>query len=72
MARSSPPGLCNVNNLAGNLFTKGPAHIPPTGGETYCQEGSYVVAVVSLLVQLNPQPRMYLDHEENRTDESPG
>jgi len=28
MARSSPPGLCNVNNLAGNLFPKGPAHIP--------------------------------------------
>jgi len=30
MARSSPPGLFNVNNLAGNLFLKKPAHIPPT------------------------------------------
>jgi len=30
MARSSPPGLCNVNNLAGNLFLKTPAHIPPS------------------------------------------
>jgi len=30
MARSSPPGLCNVNNLAGNLSLKRPAHIPPS------------------------------------------
>ena len=30
MARSSPPGLCNVNILAGNLFLKRPAHIPPS------------------------------------------
>jgi len=30
LARSSPPGLCNVNNLAVNLFLKRPAHIPPT------------------------------------------
>jgi len=33
MAWSSSPGLglCNVNNLAGNLFAKGPAHIPEGG-----------------------------------------
>jgi len=24
------PGICDVNNLAGNLFLKRPAHIPPT------------------------------------------
>jgi len=30
MARSSPPGLCNVNNLAGNLFPERSAHIPPS------------------------------------------
>ena len=30
IARSIPPGLCNVNNLAGNLFLKRPAHIPPS------------------------------------------
>ena len=28
--RGSPPGLCNVNNLAGNLFPERSAHIPPT------------------------------------------
>ena len=28
--RSSPPGLCNVNNLAGKLFPEKSAHIPPT------------------------------------------
>jgi len=26
--RSSPPGLCNVNNLAGKLFPEKSAHIP--------------------------------------------
>jgi len=33
MAWSSSPGLglCNVNNLAGNLFAKGPAHVPEGG-----------------------------------------
>ena len=30
MDRSSPPGLCNVNNLAGNLFPERSAHIPPS------------------------------------------
>jgi len=30
MARSSPPGLCDVNKLAGNLFPERSAHIPPT------------------------------------------
>jgi len=30
MARSSPQGLCNVNKMAGILFLKTPAHIPPT------------------------------------------
>jgi len=28
--RSSPPGLCNVNNLAGNVFPERSAHIPPS------------------------------------------
>ena len=29
-SRSSPPGLCNVNNLAGNFFLERSAHIPPS------------------------------------------
>jgi len=28
--RSSPQGLCNVNNLAGNLFPERSARIPPS------------------------------------------
>jgi len=39
MARSSLPGLGNVNNLAGNLFPKGPAHIPPSSLEDETRNG---------------------------------
>ena len=39
--RSSPPGLCNVNNLAGNLFLERSAHIPPTHAHENATNGHF-------------------------------
>ena len=49
--RSSPPGLCNVNNLAEKLFPEKSAHIPPSAatGVTFAHIPPCVILFIGLL-----------------------